>query len=265
MAAANFTPALQRLLEHEGGYSNHPSDPGGPTKFGITLSDYRKYVMPKATAADVRAMKIEDAQAIYRAKYWGVLRCDDLPAGLDYAVFDYGVNSGPSRAAKVLQRLLRLADDGRITSRVIEAARRRDARELVGLLCDERLAFLQSLKIWPVFGTGWSRRVREVRAASLALASAAPSSRATNKPVIRPTPGKGEVPANTTMQRGTAGGVVAGGGALASRMPDAAVALAVLVAAGLIAVALWQLFHWQRQRRQDAAIPATSIRSRNEN
>ena len=76
MAAATYDEALRRVLTHEGGYSNHPSDPGGPTNFGITLADYRKYVKPDAGAADVRAMKARDAKAIYRAKYWDALHCD---------------------------------------------------------------------------------------------------------------------------------------------------------------------------------------------
>src|SRR5207253_7233987 len=101
MAASFYDEALTRLLAHEGGYSNHPADPGGPTNFGITIYDYRRYVKPDATPADVRGMKVADAKAIYRTKYWGAVRCDELPAGLDYAVFDYGVNSGVARAAKV--------------------------------------------------------------------------------------------------------------------------------------------------------------------
>ena len=101
---------LPLLLAHEGGYSNHPNDPGGPTNFGITIFDYRKYVKPGATAADVRAMTVEEAKRIYRTRYWDAQRCDELPAGLDYAVFDYGVNSGIGRSAKVLRRLLGLPD-----------------------------------------------------------------------------------------------------------------------------------------------------------
>src|SRR5690349_24305390 len=106
MAASCFDAALARVLAHEGGYSNHPSDPGGPTKFGITLADYRRHLKPGASAADVRAMRLDEARAIYRAHYWAALRCDELPAGLDYALFDYGVNSGIGRAARVLQRLV---------------------------------------------------------------------------------------------------------------------------------------------------------------
>lgn len=171
MATSSYEAALMRLLEHEGGYSNHPSDPGGPTNFGITLGDYRKYVKRDAAAADVKAMRVAEAKAIYRARYWDALRCDDLPAGVDYAVFDYGVNSGIGRSAKVLRRLLGLADTGKVSDEVIAVARTANAPNLVGAICDERLRFLKSLKTWPVFGNGWARRVAEVRAAALAMAS----------------------------------------------------------------------------------------------
>ncbi len=99
MAVSTYDEALRRLLVHEGGYTNHPSDRGA-TNFGITIYDYRKYVKPNATAADVRTMKLDEAKAIYRAKYWNAQRCDGLPAGVDYSVFDYGVNSGSAAAEK---------------------------------------------------------------------------------------------------------------------------------------------------------------------
>ena len=86
MAKWTYDEALRRLLAHEGGYTNHPSDPGGPTNFGITIHDYRKYVKPNATAADVKAMRLDEAKTIYRAKYWNAMRCDELPAGVDYCV-----------------------------------------------------------------------------------------------------------------------------------------------------------------------------------
>lgn len=173
MAQESYEEALRRLLVHEGGYTNHPSDPGGPTNFGITIEDYRKYVKANASAADVRAMKVDEAKAIYRARYWDAQRCDELPAGLDYAVFDYGVNSGIGRSGRVLRRVLGLPDQTRtITDDVIAAARRADARKLIVALCGERLAFLQRLKTWPVFGAGWGRRVAEVKAAALGMADA---------------------------------------------------------------------------------------------
>ncbi len=171
MSAQDYDEALRRLLAHEGGYSNDAADPGGPTNFGITIADYRKYVKADATAADVRAMRLDEAKAIYRARYWDAQRCDELPAGVDYAVFDYGVNSGIGRSGRVLRRELRLPDDTSVvTDAAIAAARGADARALIVAICDERLVFLQSLKTWAAFGKGWGRRVAEVKAVALAMA-----------------------------------------------------------------------------------------------
>jgi lysozyme family protein len=157
------------VLVHEGGYSNHPSDPGGPTNWGITIHDARAYWKTEATAADVRSMPVEVAKDIYRSKYWDAMRCDDLPAGVDYAVFDYGVNSGIGRAVRVLQRLAGTNVDGEVGPDTIAATARTAAVKLINQICDERLAFLQGLETWGVFGKGWGRRVREVRVAALAM------------------------------------------------------------------------------------------------
>ena len=100
------------------------------------------------------------------------MRCDDLPAGVDYAVFDYGVNSGIARAARVLQRLVGTSVDGEVGPDTIVATARAKPAELINQICDERLAFLQGLRTWSVFGNGWGRRVHEVRAAAVAMAGA---------------------------------------------------------------------------------------------
>jgi lysozyme family protein len=169
---STYDVCLPLLLAHEGGYTNHPSDPGGPTNFGITIFDYRKYIKPEATAADVRAMTVEEAKRIYRTRYWDAQRCDELPAGVDYAVFDYGVNSGIGRSGKVLRRLVKLSDRSSIvTDEVILAVLAADAAILAAGICDERLRFLRSLRTWPVFGSGWSRRVADVKATALAIAA----------------------------------------------------------------------------------------------
>src|SRR6266704_3490079 len=106
----NFNDCLNRLLKDEGGYTNDPRDPGGPTNFGITLIDYRKYIRTSGSAEDVRKMNIEDAKKIYRSKYWDALKCDTLPSGVDYTVFDYGVNSGIGRSKRVLDRFGSIKD-----------------------------------------------------------------------------------------------------------------------------------------------------------
>lgn len=170
MAAQNYDEALRRLLVHEGGYSNDPGDPGGPTKYGITIIDYRKYINPRGTANDVKNMTVDQAKIIYRAHYANPLHFDDLPSGVDYAVFDYGVNSGISRAAKVLQRLVGAGVDGVIGNETLTKTAKRNPKQLINAICDERLRFLQGLSTWRIFGKGWGRRVSEVRAAALAMA-----------------------------------------------------------------------------------------------
>ncbi|MBX6329375.1 MAG: glycoside hydrolase family 108 protein [Pseudolabrys sp.] len=259
---ANWTcdEALARLLAHEGGYSDHPSDPGGPTKYGITISDYRRYVKPNATAADVRAMTVEEAKAIYRRHYWDALCCDDLPAGVDYAVFDYGVNSGIGRSGRVLRRVLGLPDDTHIVNAtVLGALVRRDPKAVVDAVCDERLAFLRRLKTWPVFGRGWERRVAEVRAASLRMAAGrAPAPLPDIE--IAPAAGKGVAPAPAVAKRAVVGagavGLAATGGAFwdwvaAHPWEAAAIAcVAVMAVGGFLAL----IGRW---RRQEAAIPGT--------
>jgi len=253
MAASSYDAALARLLVHEGGYSNHPSDPGGPTNFGITIYDYRKYVKPDAIAADVRAMKLEEAKAIYRAKYWDAQRCNELPAGVDYAVFDYGVNSGIGRSGKVLRRVLKLADNtSAMTDAVIAAARAADAKALIVAICDERLRFLQSLKTWSVFGAGWGRRVAEVRAVALAMAAGAPSpdlGRAV-------APGRAAVPVAKGAQHGSAGAIAATGAAAANQAHASgarpAVIAAIVIVALAAAISAWAFWHWRQSYQQQA-------------
>ncbi len=263
MATWTYDDALRRLLAHEGGYINHPSDPGGPTNFGITINDYRKYIDAGGTAADVRGMTVAQAKAIYRSKYWNALRCDELPAGVDYAVFDYGVNSGIGRAPKVLKRVLGLAaTDSVVSSQVVAAARGRDARLLINAICDERMRFLKALRTWPVFGKGWTRRVSEVRTAALAAASrtapalAAPvtdGARAQPPAVVRsPLPGKGTVPLNRPGQTGTAGAAGAAGTAAASQASDPTMVVAIVIVTIAVAVGAWFFWRWWQRRQQEA-------------
>jgi lysozyme family protein len=256
MAASTYDDALRRVLAHEGGYTNHPSDPGGPTNFGITIADYRRYVKPGATAADVKAMRLDEAKAIYRAKYWDAMRCDDLPAGVDYAVFDYGVNSGIGRAPKVVERIIGAKIvDGKFSDAELVVLRQKDARTLINGICDERLAFLKSLRTWPVFGNGWGRRVAEVRTAAVAMSVA----RATvPMPSAAPVAGKAVVPIKASAQKGSAGvAVIAGLGAAqqAHGLGMPVVGVAAVVAAMLaMAAGIWLFWHWRQQQQQQAPV-----------
>jgi lysozyme family protein len=251
MAKSSYDDSLKHLLVHEGGYSNHPSDPGGPTNFGITIIDYRKYINPAGTADDVRRMDVNDAKRIYRSKYWDALSCDRLPAGLDYSLFDYGVNSGIARAGRVLRRLCGLPDsDYHVTGEVLAAVARRDPKALMEALNDERLAFLQRLRTWPVFGRGWGSRVTDVRRISLGMANGA----ITDAPTA-PAPGKGHVPAPN------AGGAVASGAGLSlaafwgfiGSHPTVAAIIVVAIGAGVYA--LIQHLHSRAAAAQLAPTP----------
>ncbi len=255
MARTNFDASLARVLKHEGGYSNHPSDPGGPTNFGITIHDYRRYIKANGTAADVREMARADAAKIYRERYWDALRCNDLPAGLDYAVFDYGVNSGTGRAAKVMRRLLGIGDGTAMNDAVIAGARGVNAASLIGRLCDERLAFLKSLRTWPVFGAGWGRRVAEVRRDALAMAKGTTVS----APESAPANGKASIPQPDKARAATTAAVVVATGGAAQTAATAGWSwsiVAAIVAAGIVcAIAGWMGWTlWARHRQQTPAL-----------
>lgn len=167
---ANYQTCLTKVLASEGGYTNDANDPGGPTNYGITIADYRKYINPNATATDVKNMKLSDAQSIYKSKYWDAMSCDQLPSGVDYTVFDYGVNSGISRSAKILQQYCNVAADGVIGPNTLAAVSKQNAVTLINEINTERLQFLQGLSTWSDFGVGWGRRVASVKAASLLMA-----------------------------------------------------------------------------------------------
>lgn len=252
MAAQNYEESLRRMLVHEGGYTNHPSDPGGPTNWGITIHDYRKYVNPEATAADVRTMPLEIAKKIYRAKYWNAMRCDELPAGVDYAVFDYGVNSGIGRAPKVLQRILGCPVTDRVDDVTIRVAKLKHPCVTAGAICDERMHFLQSLRTWPVFGEGWGKRVREVKAAALHMADRTVAVR----PEMPTTPGAGKA-TPTVNQRGqvgsTAGAVVTGVTA-ASQTHSVTIAVVILLLTAAAAVGAWFYWHWRQKQQQEGPV-----------
>lgn len=174
MAEITYRPSLQLMLAHEGGYVNHPADPGGATNKGVTQRVYDNYRRRKGLALrSVRHIEQHEVEDIYRSSYWNEIKGDDLPAGLDYAVFDYCVNSGVSKAGKDLQRTLnananffgisgQLKVDGNVGDGTIIAACKAadvDEIELIQKYCQRRMGFLKSLKTFKTFGRGWTRRV----------------------------------------------------------------------------------------------------------
>lgn len=176
--ASRFESCLAEVLRHEGGYADHPSDPGGATNMGITrktLARWRK-VTPwwKLDKTAVRRLDRSEAARIYRALYWQASRAGHLPAGLDLTLFDFAVNSGAATAVKSLQRELKVKADGLFGPISLAALKQRialaGAGAMIDALADRRLGFLQRLSAHAVFGRGWSARVMAVRAAAHAAA-----------------------------------------------------------------------------------------------
>ncbi len=172
MAASTFERAMTLVLQHEGGWSDDPADPGGATNLGVTIGTLSLGLGRPATREEVRALTPASVAPLYRRRFWDAIQGDALPAGLDYALFDFAVNSGPRRAVIGLQRVLSLADDGRLGPVTLAALHGREVPALIEALCDGRLAFLRALSTWPRFGRGWARRVAEVRAAAPAFHAA---------------------------------------------------------------------------------------------
>lgn len=168
---SNFDRCLTELLKHEGGFVNHPSDPGGMTNLGVTKKVWEEWVMPKpVTEADLRSLTPALVAPLYKNKYWDACRCDDLPDGLDYCVFDTAVNSGSSRAIKFLQAIVGCTPDGKIgpvTLQSVEADAESGVDHLIEEYCAKRQAFWESLSTFKTFGKGWTRRGKEVCAAAL--------------------------------------------------------------------------------------------------
>lgn len=167
----NFDKCLAMLLKHEGGYVNHPSDPGGMTNLGVTKRVWEEWTGHEVDEKQMRALTPAIVAPLYKRKYWDACRADDLISGLDYAVFDCAVNSGVGRAIKLLQSCVGATPDGgygSITTALVKKAEA-DPTKLIELYCAKRLEFLQSLKTFETFGKGWSRRVAEVKDAALKM------------------------------------------------------------------------------------------------
>lgn len=172
---ANQAKALALVLAHEGGFIHHPDDPGGATNKGVTQAVYDAFRQRSGQdARSVREITQAEVDAIYDQQYWDRVNGDRLPSGIDYAVFDYAVNSGVSKATKDLQRALGVPADGIVGLNTLVAAGECDPAAIIRDLCDRRMRFLRSLKTWRTFGRGWTSRVNGVRSSALAMVQSQP-------------------------------------------------------------------------------------------
>jgi lysozyme family protein len=165
----NFDSILKAVLRHEGGFSNHVSDPGGMTNLGVTKAVWEEWVGHPVTEKDMKALTPDAVKAMYRRKYWDKVQGDLLPTGVDHAVFDFAVNSGPGRAAKYLQELIGTKADGFIGPQTLTILAQKDPKQVVADYNAKRQAFLEGLPTFSTFGKGWTRRVSEVTQEALAM------------------------------------------------------------------------------------------------
>lgn len=240
-----FAECVAVVLRHEGGFVDHPRDPGGATNMGITLRTLRDWRGDDSLGADaLRAMTEAEARAIYLARYWNPVRGDELPPGVDLAVFDWAVQGGVGRAARDMQGALGVTADGAIGRQTLAALRGADPADVVRDVCARRLAYLRIRPHWDTFGRGWTRRVEAVERDALAR-------------VAQPALTVREAQGTGTVQ--TTAGMVAAVAPLAAGLPPAVSAFSGLdrwiglglIAAGLAALvaAAWVATTWLRMRR----------------
>jgi lysozyme family protein len=162
---SNFRKSLELVLGHEGTYSNDPRDKGGETMRGVTRAVWEEWVKRPCRPGEMRTLTNDDVAPLYEKNYWGAMSCDDLPAGVDYAAFDFAVNAGPRQCKKILQRALGVHDDGVIGPMTLAAIKQADGAQLLHRFSEEKEKFYRSLtKDFATFGKGWLNRVRDVEA-----------------------------------------------------------------------------------------------------
>jgi len=169
MAQENFDRCLAIILHHEGGYVNHPKDPGGETNLGVTKRVYEEWGGTK----DMKELTEEDVSPIYKKNYWDRVKGDQLPAGLDLCVFDFGVNAGTGRAAKYLQKLVGAGVDGAIgpgtLGKVSEYVEEHGVEDTIREYQAARQEYYEGLNTFETFGRGWTRRVTETTETALGM------------------------------------------------------------------------------------------------
>jgi lysozyme family protein len=151
----DFSTAVKHVLMSEGGYVDHPLDPGRKTNFGITESVARE----EGYKGDMRQLPLDLAKRIYKTRFWDKVRADELPPSIRYAVFDAAVNSGVRQSILWLQRAAGVSDDGVIGPKTLTAVHALNADALRMRILAQRLRFLTNLNTFGTFGRGWTRRV----------------------------------------------------------------------------------------------------------
>lgn len=160
---SNWPQSFRLMLTSEGGFSNHPSDPGGMTNLGVTKATWENWVGRKSDEAEMRGLTPKKVEPLYKKKYWDAVRGDELPAGISYLLFDFAVNAGVGRSIKTLQTAVGVTPDGGFGSITMAAVLAVDPVELIERFSQAKEDFYRSLTTFSTFGTGWLNRVADVK------------------------------------------------------------------------------------------------------
>lgn len=245
MASGNFAACHAITAKWEGGWSNHPADPGGKTMYGITQATFNAWRRSRGKPTEqVRSITRGEAEEIYKANYWNAVRAEQLPAGVDLAGYDYAVNSGPSRSLKALGK-----------------SHRAEPVAHVKALCASRLAFVRALGTFKVFGKGWTRRIADIEARGVAMAlGAIPAKKKADRLELEKKAAEGD--ARAAEKKAAGGSAVATGAGGASSLPSDADQWAAWALIGVSALAIgfvvWMVIRRKADRERADAYTAVA-------
>jgi lysozyme family protein len=166
---SNWDNSFKLMLKSEGGFVNHPSDPGGMTNLGVTKATWENWVGRESDEAEMRGLTPEKVEPLYKKKYWDAVRGDELPMGLDYLMFDFAVNAGAGRAIKTLQTAVAVTPDGGFGPMTMAAVQAVDPVTLIERFSAEKVVFYRGLNTFATFGNGWLNRVADVKVKASAM------------------------------------------------------------------------------------------------
>ena len=165
----NWKRSFELMLQSEGGFVNHPSDPGGMTNLGVTKATWENWVGRESNEAEMRGLTPEKVEPLYKKKYFDAVRGEELPMGLDYLMFDFAVNAGAGRAIKTLQTAVGVTPDGGFGPMTMAAVQSVDPNELIERFSQAKEDFYRSLTTFATFGKGWLNRVADVKVKASAM------------------------------------------------------------------------------------------------
>jgi lysozyme family protein len=166
---SNWQKSFELMLQSEGGYVNNPLDPGGRTNLGVTQAVWENWVGRKVDEPEMRGLTAEKVEPLYKKNYWNAVRGDELPVGLDYLVFDFGVNAGAGRSIRLLQSAVGVTPDGGFGPITLNAVKSFEPAKLINNFSNEKVSFYKLLPTFSTFGKGWLNRVEQTKASALAM------------------------------------------------------------------------------------------------